>query len=327
MRIPKLLFAVIGMLCFFSFQACKKGSDAAPAAPTVKPDTLSAGWSKQVIAGETSSLSDIFFNSATSGYASSNSNLYRSTDGGTNWVKLSLATQNWVNCFVTADNKAFFVAYSSNNIFKTLDGGSNFVNTAITANPVDVFFTDNNNGFCISNNGLFNTMDAGLTWQKVTTTGLPTSIGNYASLSFVNNTTGWIVSQNGINRSVGSLTNWQASVINGGTSGSAPGSVYAVSASIVYAANHNGEIFKSTDAGANFSFIKKLEDGGFTDIHFLTDQIGYASAGRSIYKTTDGGTNWSKVVSMGETVITEIHFTDAAHGWACGSNGVVLLFR
>jgi photosystem II stability/assembly factor-like uncharacterized protein len=77
----------------------------------------------------------------------------------------------------------------------------------------------------------------------------------------------------------------------------------------------------------SFTFIKKLDEAGFTDIHFLTDQIGYASAGRTLYKTTDGGTNWTKVVSLGEATITEIHFTDATHGWACGSNGVVLTFK
>ncbi len=322
-------FTVIIAICFFSFQSCKK-SDPAPdpaPGPTIKPDTLSAGWSKLSIAGETS-LSDIFFISATNGYATSNSDLYRSTDGGINWVKLSLATQNWVNCFVTADGKAFFGAFNSNNIFKTINSGSSFVSSTLDSNPFDIFFTDNNNGFCIARFGLYSTVDAGVNWQKVTTTGLPASLNNYASLSLINNSAGWIVTDNGIYRSTGgSFSNWQASIINGGTSGSAFAAVYAVSVSTVFATNHYGEIFKSTDGGVNFSFIKKLEDGGFTDIHFLTDQIGYANAGRSIYKTTDGGINWAKVVSLGQGSITEIHFTDATHGWACGNGGVVLSFK
>ncbi len=323
MRTPQSFLAVIAMICFFSFQSCKKNNDPVPdPVPVVKPDTLSSGWSKLVLSGETS-FGDIFFNSSTTGYLVG-SFIYKSTDGGNNWLQVSLYSGRY-NIFITNDNKAFFVGQDYN-ILKTFDGGSNFVNTPIAGSPKDIFFSDNNNGFSITDNGLFNSTDAGLTWQKITTTGLPSIGSTYASLSFINSTTGWVVSQNGIHKSVGSLTNWQASVVNGGSSGNF-GSVYAVSASVVYAANFSGEIFKSTDGGANFSFIKKLEDVGITDVHFLTDQIGYASAGRSIYKTSDGGTNWVKIVSLGQGSITEIHFTDATHGWACGSNGVVLLFK
>lgn len=325
MRIQRFFFVAIAAISLFTFNSCKKSSDPAPTpVPTVKPDTLSAGWSKQVIAGETNT-NDIFFNSPTNGYLCG-TNLYKSTDGGINWVKLTAPTVNWHNCFVTPDNKAFFLTYSSSSIFKTLDGGSSFTNPAIGSPPTDIFFTDNNNGFCIANDGLYNTVDAGVTWQKISTTGLPLIGTSYASLSFLNNTTGLVISPNGIYRCNGSVTNWQQSVLNGSTSGTSSGSLYIASASIVYAAG-GGEVFKSTDGGANFNFIKKFEDPGFTDIHFLTDQLGYVSCGRSIYKTSDGGINWSKVVSLGEGSIIEIHFTDATHGWACGSNGTVLIFK
>ena len=324
MRIKITLVAAITICCIYSLPSCKKSNDPAPIPiPTVKPDTLTAGWTKQVIAGATN-MADIFFNSSTNGYACSDNGLYKTTDAGASWAKMSLTNNQWNNCFVTADGKASFVTYASNSIFKTIDGGSSFANPTVGSVPLDIFFTDNNNGFCIAQDGLYKSVDAGVSWQKITTTGLPS--GSYASLSFINNTTGWVVSQTGISRSGGSLTNWQASVVNGGSSGSF-GSVYAVSSTVVYAANFSGEIFKSTDGGANFSFIKKLEEPGFTDIHFITDQFGYASSGRSIYKTTDAGVNWAKVVSLGESAITEIHFTDATHGWACANNGIVLTFK
>ncbi len=323
MRIKNSLLTIIAIFCIYSFQSCKKSDSTPTPSPIVKPDTLSAGWTKQVIPGATN-MADIFFNSSTNGYACSDNGLYKTTDGGVSWSKLGLTNNQWNNCFVTADGKASFVTYASNSIFKTIDGGSSFANPTVGSIPLDIFFTDNNNGFCIAQDGLYKSVDAGVSWQKIITTGLPS--GSYASLSFINTTTGWVVSQTGISRSGGSLTTWQASVINGGSSGSF-GSVYGVSATVVYAANYSGEIFKSTDGGANFNFIKKLEDATYTDIHFLTDQIGYANSGRSIFKTSDGGANWNKVVSLGENTISEIHFTDANHGWACGSNGVVLTFK
>ncbi|MBL7700794.1 MAG: hypothetical protein JNM14_00970 [Ferruginibacter sp.] len=324
MRTLYNFLAVIIAIFSFSLQSCKKSDPAPDPTPTVKPDTLTAGWSKQVIPGATN-LADVFFNSSTNGYACSDNGLFKSNDGGISWAKLSPVNNQWYNCFVTADGKAFFVTQTSSTIFKTTDGGSSFTNPAVGSIPLDVFFLDNNNGFCIAQDGLYSTVDAGISWQKIATTGLST--GNYASLSFINNTTGWIVSQAGIFRSVGSLANWQASLVNGSPFGAVFGSVYAASASVIYAADFSGEIFKSTDGGANFIFIKQLEEQNFTDLHFVTDQLGYACAGRSIYKTTDGGINWIKVVSLGENAITEIHFTDAGHGWACCSNGIVLTFK
>ena len=326
MRIKITLVAAITICCLYSLQSCKK-SDPAPAPPplpVIKPDTLTAGWTKQVVAVG-SNMSDIFFNTSTNGYACADNGVFKTTDGGTNWVQLNLTNNQWNNCFVTADGKASLVTYASNNIFRTIDGGSSFTNPALGSVPLDIFFTDNNNGFSIAVDGLYKSVDAGVSWQRITTTGLSSS-SNYASLSFINNTTGWVVSQAGIFRSLGSLTNWQASFANGGAS-SNYASVYAVSATVIYVGDFSGQIFKSTDGGANFNFIKKLEDASFTDIHFLTDQIGYASSGRSIYKTADGGSNWSKVVSLGENFISEIHFTDATHGWACANKGVVLTFK
>ncbi|MEO6541573.1 MAG: YCF48-related protein [Ferruginibacter sp.] len=322
MRTPRFLLAAAAAFCFVSFQSCKKNDGPTPVPPPViMPDTLTTGWTKKLVPNETG-FGDIFFNSSTTGYLVG-SKIYKSTDGGNNWLQV-LPANGVFNIFMTNDSKAFFVGTNSL-IIKTIDGGSSFLNTAIGAPSSDIFFIDNANGFCIAYDGLYNTIDAGVTWSKITTTGLP-AISSYASLSFINNTTGWVVNQSGIYRSVGSLTNWQQATVTGGT-GSYFVSVYATSATNVYAANSYGEIFRSTDGGTSFTFIKNLGAGGFSDLHFLTDLQGYAGCGRSVFKTTDGGANWSKVVSLGQGSIGELHFTDAIHGWVCGSDGVVLIFK
>ena len=324
MRTHQLFPAVIAVFCFLCFQSCKKSDGPTPVPlPVIMPDTLTTGWKKQVLPGE-ANFGDIFFNSSTTGYLVG-SKVYKSTDGGNSWLPV-LSNNALYNIFVTNDSKAFFVG-QSNMIFKTIDGGSSFTNTPISAIPTDVFFIDNSNGLCITQDGLYATTDAGLTWPKITTTGLPSIGSGYASISFINNTKGWVVLQGGIYRSVGSFSNWQQATVNGGAGGGYYASVYTTSATNVYVANFAGEIFKSTDGGTTFTFLKNLNAGGFTDIHFLTDLTGYASSGRSVFKTTDGGVNWSKVVSLGHGSLGELHFTDATHGWACGSDGVVLTFK
>jgi photosystem II stability/assembly factor-like uncharacterized protein len=330
MRTLQLFAAVTAVFCFFCFQSCKKSDSPAPVPPVViMPDTLTTGWAKQVFVDPTvsgSGYSDIFFNSSTSGYLASSNGLYKSTDGGINWTKLNSTTINWSNIFVTNDSKAFFVGQNGV-ISKTLDGGSSFVNFPVGDLTSDIFFTDNNIGYCITSTGLYTTTDAGLTWVKLVTPGLSPLTSTYSSLSFANATTGWIISGGTIFRSVGSNLNWQMATITGATPASQFQSVFATSATNIYAANSNAEIFRSTDGGVNFSFIKKLDDAGFTDIHFISDLVGYACAGRTVYKTTDGAVSWSKVVSLGQGSLVELHFTDATHGWACGSDGIVLIFR
>lgn len=314
------LTAVLGI----SFQSCKK-NDSSPAptpTPIVKPDTLSTGWTKKIIPNE-DVLADVFFNSATTGYLLGSRTVYRTTDGGINWISSLVTAEGHFNAFMTPDNKAFFVG-DNNRIARTTDGGNSFVNFVTLSIPQDIFFTDNNNGFSVGLNHFYYTTDGGLTWPVANTTGLP-SLNNYCSLFFINNTTGWIASQAGIHRTNGSHLNWQQSTVTGGTA-TFFYSIYATSPSIIYAAS-GGEIFKSINGGISFSFICRLPAMGYTDIHFLSDLVGYACAERFVFKTTDGGNTWSKVVSLGEAVFGEIHFTDADHGWACASKGTVLTFN
>ena len=324
MRIRNLLVAIAAIFCICSTQSCKKNDAAPTPTPAVKADTLGTGWTRRTIAGETV-LSDVFFNSATTGYLIG-SKIYKSTDGGITWNVVS-NTSGLINTFVTNDGKAFFAQSQGTSIYKTIDGGVNFSNISIADQPYDIYFVDNLNGYCIAMNGLYTTNDGGVSWLKITTTGLPT-ISGYGSLYFFNNTTGWIVSSSGgIFRSTGTLSGWQACALGGGPTGNRFASVYATSATVVYAVDYAGLIFKSIDGGANFSVVKQTEILGYMDIHFATDQIGYVSGSRFVYKTTDAGANWTKVVSIGEGNLGEVHFTDVNHGWVCEDKGSVLTFK
>ena len=91
--------------------------------------------------------------------------------------------------------------------------------------------------------------------------------------------------------------------------------------------SNGGQVYKSTNGGLNFSLIKTLTGGGYLDLHFINNEIGYACFGHRIYKTTDGGATWQVVVAMGNTELVELHFTDASHGWACGRDGSILRFN
>ncbi len=93
--------------------------------------------------------------------------------------------------------------------------------------------------------------------------------------------------------------------------------------------------YRTIDGGA--TWIKVTDGIGdciFTSVHFISPQIGFATAslwtGKGIYKTTNGGITWSKktIPDTGDRLLRSIHFVNNSVGYAVGhgsnSGGVVL---
>ncbi len=283
-------------------------------------DILDAGWRKIKF---NSRINDVVFLNENTGYVLANS-LFKSDDGGLSW-RVVLNTQ-LLNGFVTADGKAFFVG--GDRIYYTTDGGAHFTNPASPglSGLNDIFFASLNEGFAIGPNKFFKSTDAGVNWQMVPAINFGTS--DYYTLSFTSSDNGWVANKTGIFRFDAGNLNWvKSNIFVGAATGYT--SIFAISPKIVYAANTSSEIVKSTDGGINFSFVGKLESASnlFIDIHFLTEQLGYACLNNSVYKTIDGGITWKSVVYLVKNRMVELHFTDANHGWAGSSDSTRVIYK
>ncbi len=320
----------ISLLSFFCviviFVSCKKNENPTPdPVVTIKPDTLASGWRKISI-NPSEFISDIFFNNNTTGYLIG-TNLYKSVDGGNTWNKI--LNTSGINIGVTNNGNIHFVS-NTDTIFSSANSGSSF--SPFKTNSIkgfDIYFVDNNNGFYLGNDGLYKTNNAGILWTKLTTSGVNFS-SQYSSFCFTSPTAGFIVSSNGIFRTNGSILNWMPVSYNGGAPvGLEFQSIYSTPNGNVYASCRTGEVYKSVDGGVTFSFIKKFSETlGYSDIHFVDNNIGYVTVANRIYKTTDAGLNWTIVVALGESLgFVEIHFNDANHGWACIANGSILVYN
>lgn len=323
----KMLIASLTLGSFFFLASCSKSNDdnnPTPPVPASKPDTLSAGW-KKILVTPVDIFTDVFFNSPTNGYIAGRK-LYRSIDGGLTWNVAAGHTVN--NLAVTNDGKVFLVN-EIDTIYRSADGGATISGLKTPgAAGFDAFFIDNDKGYYITSSGLYATSDGGMNWARLNTTGLMFSSA-YSSVFFTSVNNGIAVTTEGIYRTDGSSVNWKKAITNGGLSYKDFGSVFITPNNTTYVANRAQELYKSTDGGTTFNMIKQFQPGpvSFSDVHFVDNNTGYFSAGNRIYKTTDAGTTWNMVVALGDALLVEIHFTDAAHGWACGSNGTVLVFN
>lgn len=321
-----ILFLFVVILS--ALYSCNKGSDSTIVPVPIKPDTLSAGWSKITIGS--SLISDIVFTNALTGYLLCNSAVYKSVDGGVSWTKLSTTITYAENIAACSDGK-IFIATHSDTIFRSADGGASF--TYIKTNhPTldDIYFTDNNTGYTVYSSGLLQTTDGGVSWNVVSpVNGLTLVSNDYNTNFFISSSAGWISNGRAVYKISGNINTWIKSTFSGTAPVGFVTSLYATSASAVYAGCNDGRIFKSTDGGANFSPLPGFADSASTylDLNFVDASNGYASSRKRIYKTTDGGSSWTPVVSLGESSFVEIHFTDANHGWGCTDKGEVLRYN
>ncbi len=324
MKTRNVFFLISIWLCV-TVSSCGKGDDNSPApVPATPADTLSSGWTKQTITDE--QFDDIVMLNNNTGYVTGKS-LYKTTNGGSSWTKLTTPFTRATNLALTSDNKVFMVN-GTNIFYRSSDGGATYSNSTVASAGAanDIFFIDNNTGYSFTTSGLVQSNDGGLNWQNLNPiTGVTISPFVYNSCWIFSTSSGLLTNGATIYKSNGSLNSWAKSSFTGATPTGNLMSLYAVSSSVIYAGNNDGKVFASVDGGATFTFKTALTPiSPFLDLHFIDANTGYASCGNRIYKTVDGGSSWTTVVALGSSVIAEIHFTDATHGWACTDKGEIL---
>lgn len=94
-----------------------------------------------------------------------------------------------------------------------------------------------------------------------------------------------------------------------------------------YAVGQNGKAIRFSNSGAKWEYLQTNITSDLTDVHFTTDEIGYAvGAYRTILKTTDKGTTWTPMTVpavSGDPKINDINFVGTETGYAVADNGYI----
>lgn len=237
------------------------------------------------------------------------------------------------------------------------------LNSTVTTDLDDIFFFNATTGYLAGGYGaVLKTTDGGASWQASNVSTLPFPQKPWLhSVYFTNATTGYVVG-GGCWKTTDAGNNWTELTTNWTTT--ALFSVCFTSADTGYIAGGNGNIIKTTNAGANWtlqnsgsgtelhavSFFKNngwvagnyavlhTTNGGtnwspesvsssviYYDCEAINQNICYASGtGGTIIKTTNGGTSWVTQSTGTVSDITDLYFLDSITGYACGGQGTIL---
>jgi photosystem II stability/assembly factor-like uncharacterized protein len=289
-----------------------------PPPPPVPSDTLSTGWSRISVAGNPS-FYDIFFANNT-GFAISNTGIYRSVNSGSSWSKIT-GSGFLYNIGMGSDTNAIIVLFP-NKLICTHNGGITLDTVTLADNSLsDVFFISPTIAYAVGIS-CWKTTNGGYSWTKLSDFAASPA---FLNIHFLNEQTGWVMRKEGLFKTTNGGLNWQ--LVNVGTG-------YNLNyASAVFFVNSNHGLFSddtkiasTINGGTNWSTVytgKQI----YHDIHFLSDNVGYITDSSRILKTTDGGMTWSRVVGALSGAFIEIHFKDANHGWACGLDGAMFKYE
>ncbi len=211
-----------------------------------------ATWQRQII-DSTSVLSSIFFISPNIGWSVGSGRIYKTTDGGINWILQynSKKTSSFYSVQFINDQTGWVVNGYTNQVLKTIDGGTRW-DTLETGSGIwlrSLFFINESTGWAVGEdqgNNIFKTSDGGGTW----TTEYTSINCNLISVYFINADTGWV----------------------GG-----------------YDNGYNGVIFKTIDGGNNWIEQQSPSENDLTSVYFVDSNTGWTAGFGGIFKTTDGG--------------------------------------
>lgn len=287
----------------------------------------------------TGDLVSVFFTSSERGFIGGDGGYFAfTTDGGVNWTKMSLNTNDSVNeiYFRNDDNGYILVG---RRIFITNDGGKSWRENRVlnagdfvglTPEFLSIRFADKKRGWIVGSVAnkeeevvdslVLHTIDSGETWKRVV---VPAEKKELYAVDFIDET-GWIVGDEGlILKTEDDGQTWTKQ--NSGTNLS----LYNVDfrdKKFGTSVGSKGTILRTENGGQTWETVRSEATKALLRVNFINDKTGWiVGGGGTILRTEDKGKTWRKQDSKTAEALYGF-YTDKRNGWAVGEKGLILKF-
>lgn len=245
--------------------------------------------------------SQVYFVNANFGwmfFEGNNSSLYRTTNGGINWIQTYISSGGvWIGRITFASQNTGWAYGASGKIVYTTNSGVSWTNQNVgSANYIDAVYCVSENeawaggGYGGGSGFISYTSNSGQTWTLQT----PSSSSMVNDIYFINNTTGWALNYGGTTQNT----------TNGGQTWSASGSIPNYYAMRIFMLDTLTGWIAAYNYGSS------------------TDQKGY------IYKTSNGGNTWVQewVSPLVGTDLSDLKNQNNTTLWCTGNNSTILKY-
>lgn len=283
--------------------------------------TVNGGVSWQSSPSVAGSVYELSFLTPQLGWAAGNGGLvYRTTDGGRNWLWSSLGDPSTVLAVHFTDANRGWAGNLGGNIYRSLDGGISW--TLQYQNPAasfsTIWFADAAEGWALGYQTILHTLDGGAHW-----TPLPPPAGGVRlnDVHFLDRNRAW--GAGAISEIVVTTDGWQSSSVQKPRERDHMLEAIAFAdAQTGYAVGEQGRIYSTGDGGAHWVARASGAMNAYT-LDFADPQLGWASLDRGmVARTTNGGAQWTNVEVQGFNrygYVAAVDFADRERGWATGS--------
>jgi photosystem II stability/assembly factor-like uncharacterized protein len=275
-------------------------------------------------------LFSVCFPEPETGYlAGRNGVLFKTEDGGTNWIALESGTDMDLTSVYFMDAGTGVVSTASmdgGRILKTTDGGSTWISKFHSSGNWinDLFFVNATVGYAVGNSPdnitkvIQKTTDGGETWNML----LSPVNDDLLSCFFTDANTGYAVgSACKVLKTIDGGLNWTVS----SPSWQTLTDVFFTDQNTGYIVGTIGCIMKTTDAGENWTVLPSVTVKDLYSVVFTSENNGYiVGQDGTILMTADAGLHWTISVSGTSLNLWDVYFNNESTGYIVGDDGLIL---
>jgi photosystem II stability/assembly factor-like uncharacterized protein len=213
-------------------------------------------------------------------FMGSNGDIFVTKNGGQSFDSIQLTGNNITDVYCVDANIVYIIGQ---NVWKSNDGGTTWAkgfqfNSFTRYNSIQ--FLNEQTGWVIGSGGLYKTINGGLSWDSINTTGSYAHGSSVASLFFTDSNRGYIADNTKISKTSNGGVSWNLVY----TASSAYHDVQLINDNLGYIADGQ-YLLKTTDGGSTWQKVVTLGADSFIELHFTDANHGWAgTAGGAVLR-------------------------------------------